>query len=58
MKTPRLWHGTVALDGQIYVLGGKDSGGYLSSIDCFDWGKNEWIRKGNLLEKRFSFIYH
>ena len=52
MKIERWGHCALSIGDKIYVFGGENDGGYLSSIECSD-GIGRWSEIGKLREKRF-----
>jgi N-acetylneuraminic acid mutarotase len=42
---PRLYHTSCVVDGNLYVLGGNDSTGSISTMDMFDPDTGEWVSK-------------
>ena len=54
MKIERWGHCALSIGDKIYVFGGENNGGYLSSIECSDGTENgRWTEIGNMCKKRF-----
>ena len=52
MKDPRSGAGVAALNGLIYVIGGFNQSGHLSSVEIFDTEKGTWTMGKPLMKKR------
>ena len=55
MYTPRYDFGSEVMDGKIYVFGGKNESGQLSSTEVYDIQSNTWKRLKPMLEARSNF---
>ena len=49
---PRSGAGACALNGRIYVLGGRDSFGELDQVECYDISEEKWEMCPSMIEKR------
>lgn len=58
-QTPRLDLGVAALDGKIYLIGGRNNSAYINKTFCYDPVTGDMIQKANLLASygcRRSFV--
>lgn len=55
MLTPRYSFGTEVIDGKIYVFGGRNKSGNLSSTEMYDPKSNKWIEMKSMSAQRSSF---
>ncbi len=49
---PRAYHGLVAINNKIYVLGGFDGAQYFNSVRCFDPSVKEWQEVAPMYNQR------
>jgi hypothetical protein len=48
MSTGRDRHASVVLSDKLYIIGGRSSGSYISSVEMYDISSNSWTSKNNL----------
>ena len=48
MSTGREGHASVVLSDKLYIIGGRSSGSYISSVEMYDISSNSWTSKNNL----------
>lgn len=49
---PRAYHGLVALDNLIYMIGGFDGDDHFNTVRCFDPVKKEWSERACMYHAR------
>jgi N-acetylneuraminic acid mutarotase len=57
LKTSRAQHGAVAVNGKIYVFGGYNSTGILSSLEIYDPNTNTWSTGANMPSGRRGMFF-
>lgn len=55
MQAPRCFHCQLTINEKVYVFGGENQTGRLSSIEYYDGIVNYWTPSGSLIEKRLHF---
>ena len=50
--SPRAYHGLVALNNKMYLIGGFDGGSYFNSLTCFDPVMAKWTEVAPMYNKR------
>ena len=48
------WFGACMLDGKLYTVGGRNSGGPISRVDVYDAKSNTWERKADMPTSRMN----
>ena len=54
MATPRQWPASTALNGLVYVMGGYNSTGDLSSVEAYNPSTNVWTTLASMPAKRYA----
>jgi hypothetical protein len=52
MPNAHYTHASISHDKLIYVIGGRNSGRPITTVDAFDYQKGTWIRQEPLREER------
>ena len=49
-------HGAIALNDSIFAFGGYGNATYLSSVERYDFERDEWLPSSAMREKRLNFF--
>ena len=56
MGTARRIHASAAVGGKLYVFGGVDAGGYLSTAEVYDPASDSWAQVTSLTSARSGTV--